>query len=333
MTDAGRDAKLAFLSDPAGYPERPDAVEVRETNMSWVFLTDRHAYKMKKPVERPFLDFRDLAARRHFCAEEVRLNRRFAPSVYLGVVALTVSAAGRYALDGAGEFVEPLVKMRRLPAERTLEAQLREGCVERASLMRFARKMARFYRDAAPLHLDPEALAHHLHADIAENVSVLDDAGLAMPRDRLRRSVEAQWACLADAWPVMAARAAEGRFVEGHGDLRPEHVYLLADPCALDCLEFNLRFRVLDPADELSFLGLECAALGDETIAGDLLTVYRRETADRPPEALLRFYRVFRACVRAKLAAWHVAVPGERAPRPWLDKARSYLERVERELV
>lgn len=332
LHDVDLAAKVAFLRDAANYPEDTTGVEVRETNMSFVFLTNRHAYKMKKPVKRPFLDFRHLAARRHFCAEEVRLNRRFAPSVYLGVVELTRRPPHGLDFDGGGEVVEALVMMRRLSAQMTLEAQLEEGRVDRRTLSVFARKMARFYRDAPALHPDPRELRKHLEGDIAENIGALAASGVAPPPARLRRLGEAQRIFLSQSWELLESRIRAGRFVEGHGDLRPEHVYLLDDPCALDCLEFNPRFRILDPADELSFLGLECARLGDDTIASELLELYTRETGDQPPADLLRFYRVFRACVRAKLAVWHVEGPDGRTPRPWRDKAERYLELAERDL-
>jgi len=131
----GLEAKVRALRDPATYPEAPRAIEVRETHMSWVFLTERHVYKLKKPVRYDFLDFSTFEKRRADCEAEVRLNRRFAPDVYLGIVALTADAHGALRLNGEGEAIEWLVKMRRLPDEHMLDQRIRAGRLDNAEIV------------------------------------------------------------------------------------------------------------------------------------------------------------------------------------------------------
>jgi aminoglycoside phosphotransferase family enzyme len=124
--------KVAFLRQSASYPGHPSGVDVIQTHMSWVFLTDRLVYKLKKPVRFEFLDFSTLERRHHDCQEEVRLNRRLAQGVYLGVTPLTVDAAGRLHLNGEGEAADWLVKMQRLPRERMLDHAIATGRADEA---------------------------------------------------------------------------------------------------------------------------------------------------------------------------------------------------------
>jgi len=142
----GLEAKVRALRDPATYPEAPRAIEARETHMSWVFLTEHHVYKLKKPVRYDFLDFSTLEKRRADCEAEVRLNRRFAPDVYLGIVALTADARGALRLNGEGEAIEWLVKMRRLPAGHMLDQRIRAGRLDNAEIRRVALRLADVYR-------------------------------------------------------------------------------------------------------------------------------------------------------------------------------------------
>ncbi len=166
--------KVAFLSRPDAYPERPGHVEAVETHMSWVFLTDRHAFKLKKPIRYDVLDFNTRELRRRSCRRELRLNRRLAPDVYLAVVPLTLEADGRLCLNGSGPVADWLVKMRRLPAERMLDRVIAGGAIRRMDVAPAATLLARFYRRARPADVDGEGYREHLregiHADREELV-------------------------------------------------------------------------------------------------------------------------------------------------------------------
>ncbi len=143
------DDLIAALADPAAFPEAADAVEIHQTHISAVFLVGQHAYKIKKPVNFGFLDFSTLERRRHFCDEEVRLNRRLARDVYQGVVPIVVAGDNRVRVEGAGEPIEWAVKMRRLPDEATLEHRLEEGEPIEAVLKSLAGRIAEFHATAA----------------------------------------------------------------------------------------------------------------------------------------------------------------------------------------
>lgn len=327
---ASLEAKLGLLGRPDAYPEPTVRVEAVETHMSWVFLTDTHAYKLKKPVRYDYLDFSTPEARRLDCEEELRLNRRLAPDCYLGVVPLVLDAAGRLSLDGAGETVDWLVRMRRLPADRMLDRLLRTGAVEQPEITRLARRLARFYAALPAEPLAPEAYRQTLAGRIEDNLRELASPEFGLPREVPVELARAQWHFLQQHAALFDQRVQAGRVVEGHGDLRPEHVCLLAEPVVIDCLEFNREFRVLDTADELGYLAMECERLQAPHVARWLLDAYGEASGDTPPAALLHFYQSCRATLRAKLALWHLRDDGRHPPGKWLATAREYLELAQR---
>jgi aminoglycoside phosphotransferase family enzyme len=329
--DAELRAKVAFLSSRASYPEQPAAVEVVQTHMSCIFLTDRHAYKLKKPVRYAFLDFSTSDARRAHCEAELQLNRRLAPDVYLELVPLTQTRDGRLSLGDGGVIVDWLVKMRRLPARLMLDRAIRDASVTSEAVRRFTRVLADFYRRAAPVVLDGTAQRRRLELDIEINQrelarpeygwapSFLDEVGAALSKALARQA------------GALERRIAERRIIEGHGDLRPEHICLEPVPLFIDCLEFNRDWRLLDPADELSYLALECEFAGAAWIGEVVMETYREATGDHPPAGLLAFYKAYRAALRAKLSAWHVRDHLDPADQgKWLGRAARYLELAQR---
>jgi aminoglycoside phosphotransferase family enzyme len=322
----GIQAKVAFLRSPEAYAEQPCSVEVVETHMSWVFLTERYAYKLKKPVRYDSLDFSTLELRRRDCEEEVRLNRRLARHVYLGTIALTVDPAGRLALAGGGEPVDWLVHMQRLPAERMLDALIRRGSIQETDVLPAALRLARFFAQAPPVELGAAEYRKRLEEGTRGDRDALCQPGFRLPRDRVVRIADAQLLHLAREPELFDRRVHEGRIVEGHGDLRPEHICLAPEPAIIDCLEFSRDLRLLDPADELAFLGLECERLGRVAVGRWFLRAYADVAGDEPPEPLLRFHRNYRALRRAKIAVWHLRDPSVRDHDEWWERAGRYLE-------
>ena len=324
--DFSLEAKVALLKTPGTYPESPTRVDSIETHMSWVFLTDRHAYKLKKPVRYPYLDFSSLAARERFCREEYRLNQPLAPGVYLGVVPLAVDDTNTAHFDGKGRVVEWLVKMRRLPEDRMLDQLIKAGRLVPVDVASVADVLVGFYRKATPLMLDVNAYRGRLSATMTRNRDVLATPSFGFSAEQLRTVFEKLSAFLTNAPEVFDQRIREGRMVEGHGDLRPEHVCLESRPVVFDRLEFNRDLRIIDPADELAFLSMECERLGSTLVRDVLFETYGRATGDRPLQTLINFYTAHRACLRARLAALHtVDAPPSRWPH-WLDVARDYLQ-------
>lgn len=318
--------KVAFLSRPDAYAGEPGPVTVRETHMSWVFLTDRHAYKMKKPMRHDRLDFGTFARRRYFCGEEVRLNRRLAPGVYLGTVPLVSRRDGTLALGAAGTVVEWLVKMRRLPADATLEALALAGRLTEHAVRAVAERMARLYARAEPERIAEDDYRRRIRDTLAADRRRLGRSELGLPEnavrlaaDRLSRFVDADGGRL-------DARVREGRIVEGHGDLRPEHVYFAPELLITDCLEFDRDLRVIDPADELAFLAMECDRLGARRVREWLFDAYRQVTGDRPPAELVAFHEGCRALRRASQAVSHLDDPNCRDTERWRRRAGEYLD-------
>lgn len=322
--------KVAFLSRPATYGLPPGSVEVRETHMSWVFLAGDRVYKLKKPVCYPFLDFSTLGAREADCHAEIRLNRRLAPNVYIGMMPLTLEADYGFALDGGGEVVDWLVLMYRLPEERMLHNAIARGAVTREQVVRVADLLAGFYRSLGPADISAEEYVAQFARQHVNNRNLLEDESLGFAGARLDRVLRDVEAVLAREPGLLAARVGEGRIVEGHGDLRPEHVCLNEPPVIIDCLEFNRAFRLVDPFDELADLGMECARLGARWIGEMLIQRCTEVLDDRPSKHLIAFYSTYRACLRARLALAHLLDTPVRDPDRWRPLARAYLGLAER---
>ncbi|MEX6505371.1 hypothetical protein [Jiella sp. M17.18] len=293
--------------------------------MSVVFLADDRVYKLKKPVSFPFLDFSTLAARERNCLEEVRLNRRLAPQVYRGAMPLSVTAEGALVLGRGVTVVDWLVAMRRLPDWLMLDRLLARGHVSPHQLDRLGAVLARFYHRTG----HPRLTAHDHLARIvrqqAENRAVLtagrwriDHGRIASILDRFERRLDA-------VRPLLERRVSSGCIVEGHGDLRPEHI-CMSEPIAIfDCLEFDRDLRLLDPFEEIAYLGLECTLLGHAEVGAHLGAYLARSLSDPPPRELTRFYTAFRALLRARLALAHLLDPVPRDPERWEPLAESYL--------
>ena len=320
--------KLAFLGQPDSYPEGTSHVDAVETHMSWVFLTDHHAYKIKKPVRYDFLDFSTLRARLFDCEEEVRLNRRLAASVYLGVVPLALELDGTLKLDGNGEVVEWLVKMRRLSEADRLDAAVRKRHLRPAEREAIAGLLADFYVHAAPIRITPRTYRIKYEKQIKECTDDLLTLGDERTRVAAQRVSDTLSEFVTRDGALLDARATDNRIVEAHGDLRPEHVFLEDPPVIIDCLEFSRFFRDLDPAEELSYLAMECELLDGEAVGDALFRVYTTVSGDFPPSVLLDFYKAYRAFVRAKLAICHLKDQEIRDHEKWHEQAALYLRRA-----
>ncbi len=296
-------AVLAMLARPDAYASRPRAVEQVETHISWVFLTDRHAYKLKKPLKFDFLDYSTPELRRRACLQEVRLNRRLAPDVYLGVLPITRGPRGALQLNGWGDPIDWVVKMRRLPAERSLESLIIRGELTPPQVDRLGRWLIDFYQQLPPLSESADAYRGAIESHVLANRRELLRPEHRMTVALVKRVHTAQLRLLVLAPELLNERVCDGRIIDGHGDLRPEHVYLLPAPTVIDCIEFNDTFRRLDVLDELGFLAMECDRLGTPWVGRQLLERYFDVGGEHPHEALLNFYKCYRACVRAKVLA------------------------------
>lgn len=316
---------MAFLSRPDAYAHPVGSVVLRETHMSWVFLAGDLVFKLKKPVRFPYLDFSTLERREAACRAEVSLNRRLAPDVYIGVAPLTV-CNGRLAIGGSGATVDWLVVMHRLDEGQDLEEVVRAGRLESAQLDRLAAALVRFYRRARPVLVGAGAHLREWSRNLEANRRVLLDPRLGLPPAPIRRVDCIQRRFLAEHRDILERRALRRRIVVGHGDLRPEHIWLNSEIRIIDCIEFNARLRSVDPFDEIAFLDLECERLGAAWAGKYVKTRVERglNDLDMPP-VLYHFYRCYRATLRARLAIAHLSEPKPRTPEKWPRLARAYL--------
>ena len=321
---------LAFFTRPASYPHPVDEVVHRQTHISHLFFAGGFVYKVKKPVDLGFLDFTTLAKRRAACEAEVRLNRRIAPEIYLGVVEVRRSPAG-YAFGGRGEPVEVAVKMRRLPQEWRLADAVEAGTADPEVLRRLGRLVADFHRRA---ETSPRIAEFGSRAVIATNW----EENFEQTKPYVGRTIEeVQWRETRDEVVrmlrvhagVFDRRVREGRIRDCHGDILPEDVFV--DPATgaihvLDCIEFNERFRFSDTLADVAFVSMDLRARGREDLAEAFLDAYFEASDDERHPHLLAFYECYRAYVRGKVRSFVTDQPGvpadERARAA--DEARRY---------
>ena len=296
------------LLRPEAYGGADQRVTLRTTHASWVFLTERDVFKVKRPVDLGFLDYRTVEDRHRACQEEVRLNRRLAPDVYLGVVPVYLTN-GKYALKGGGPVADWAVHMRRLPDAASAAARLARGALDARALESVAGVLSEFLRAArpAPAFGTPATLAKNLDENFDQTrpfagnliARATFDAVEAFQRDALARH-EGRF----------LQRIADERIREGHGDVRLEHIYFLegaprpGEPVIIDAIEFNERFRCGDAAAEIAFPAMELEAAGRADLASGLVARFAEATDDYALYGVLDFYVSYRAWVRGKVAAF-----------------------------
>ena len=315
------------LSDPQAYPDPTGRVEMHQTHISWVFLTDSYAYKVKKPVRYDFLNFSTLDARRRDCEREVRVNRRLAANVYLGVQPIVLGEQG-LRVGGSGETIEYCVQMRRLPDDKLLDQKIARREAGTADVERLLDVLCPFYaRAAASEKISRHATPESLQAKARANFKVLEElADERLRREQVLHLRGAQYQFLALERGKFRQRIEAGKIRDCHGDLRAEHVCLLDPPVVFDSIEFADRFRHIDVIDELCFLAMDFDFLGSPQLGDDLLAGYRRRTGDDPGEDLIGFYKSYRACVRAKVEALRAKQLDAAGRADALDRAGRYLQ-------
>jgi aminoglycoside phosphotransferase family enzyme/predicted kinase len=289
-----------------------------------VFLTDREVWKLKRPVDYGFVNYTTLERRRRCCEDELRLNRRLAPDVYLGVVPVRLGPQG-HGFGADGEIVDYAVRMRRLSDEHSADALLRRDALTPDHLARLAARLARFFADAAPA---PDAGAiEAIRDNVVENfVQAEPFVGRFVSRDVFDAVRAWQLGVLEREARRFRARVEQGRIRDGHGDLRLEHVYFEdAEPLVIDCVEFNERLRHGDAAADAAFLAMELTARSRADLAERFLAAFALASDDHDLYGVVDFYAGYRAWVRGKVAAFLAAdssTPPEKAARK-AEEARS----------
>jgi hypothetical protein len=321
---------IRALADPRAYGEGVSSVRCVETHISWVFLTGRYAYKIKKPVKLPFLDFSSLEQRRHFCEEELRLNRRLAGELYVAVVPIGGSA--QTPAIGAQPAIEYAVKMHQFPDDARLDRRLRAGKLDQAPLVDFANRLAEFHRalpvlpNTIPPRQQAAAVVRAVLDNLADLGALVTDADLAARLEKVRSWTDRQCIALE---PVIARRLAGRAHKECHGDLHLENLLCIHGKIvAFDALEFDPKLREIDVISEASFPTMDLLAHGRRDLAFAFIARYLEAGGDYQGIEVLRFYLVYRAMIRAKVRAIKAAQAPE-ADRheliPYFDAARQLL--------
>ena len=327
-------ALLRALRDPTFYPHPADRVEVIETHISWIFLAGEYAYKLKKPVKFGFLDFSTPELRRHFCAQELKLNQRYAAQIYLGLVGFGPSP--QEPVWGGSPPIETAVRMRRFPESGRLDHLQSAGLLGPREIDAFASRIAQFHQHAARADQNsPFGSVQVLRETLDVNFRTLREA--TGPSQAGRIDALEHWsdnACARLA-PLIDARRQAGAVRECHGDLHLANMVWFNDDALLfDCIEFNEGLRWIDTLNDIAFMLMDLEGRGERALANRFLDRYLVATGDYEGTALLPLFKQYRALVRAAVTALRLHQPaltsGERAVdrhlvHRYLELAESYM--------
>jgi aminoglycoside phosphotransferase family enzyme/predicted kinase len=307
MTGKHQIAIFDAMENPDFYPHTVSTIEQRDTHISKVFLTGSYAYKIKKPIDLEFLDFTTLEKRRHFCQQEIDLNRRLAPDVYLDVVPITYKD-GRYYMAGAGSTVEYVVKMRQLPEISSMLQLVRRRELKNGFINALAGVLAKFYgRASTSESINTVGSWQTVSMNCDENFRQTASFVPYIIEERMFLIIQAATrAFLHRRRSLFERRVEHGKIRDCHGDLRTGHIYFADGIKIIDCIEFNDRFRYADITSDLAFLTMDLDFEGYPQIAQDLINNYLEYTKDEEMLILLDFYKCYRAYVRVKVNCFHL---------------------------
>ena len=324
------------LLKPKAYPEPTGQVALKQTQMSFVFLTDGFVYKVKKPVDLGYLDYSTLKKRHYYCQREIKLNRRLCPDVYLGVVPLT-RHRGEITIGGSGEVIEYAVKMRRLPEERMMDALLARDQVSPPMIADLAKKLADFHRRAETNEsISAFGSRDTISQNNGENFSQTEKyIGQTISARQFGQIKDYSESFIREKASLFQKRVKDGRIRDCHGDLHAAHICFTDDICIYDCIEFNDRFRYSDVAAEVAFLAMDLDHYGRADLARHFVATYVTKSEDEDLTELLVFYKCYRAYVRGKVESFKLDDPyiSREEKAGVLDIARSYFELAESYII
>ncbi|MBX2876071.1 MAG: hypothetical protein KTR30_28375 [Saprospiraceae bacterium] len=304
-------------------------VKLIETHISWLVLGPEHVLKIKKPVKFSFLDFSTLTKRKFYCQEEVRLNRRLSPSMYLGVIPIRAFAGKILTGDNEGQIIDYAVLMRRMDERQQMDLLLRKDQVSEEHLELLADQLAKFHLKAKQIRT-PLAL-EQMQADFADILNLRPQIKFLLGTEAiesLENIVESALAFLEEQAFQLYVRKMQGWTIDGHGDLHSKNIFLLASPVIFDCIEFGDHFREVDVLDELAFLCMDLNFHHRQDLEERFLAAYLRRNPCMSGEIdrqLFLYYKLYRANVRLKVAALDVK-PGEPVLQSKSDQVQRYFE-------
>jgi len=306
-----RDSIIQAMQNPEFYDHDVTDITMLQTHISWVFLTGEYAYKVKKPMDFGFLNFTELSQRKHFCEEEMRLNKRLADQVYLETVRITGPLEAP-ALNGDGETLEYAVKMRQFEQSQLADNLLNSGQLSAQHIDDIADQTARFHQSIAISGSDSAlGSAESVNAPVIQNFDQLDplikDEDARLQLARLRQWSESEFTKIRT---VLEQRKQAGFIKECHGDMHLGNMALINKQITIfDGIEFNDEFRWIDVMSEVAFLFMDLCDRNKNDYAFRFLNRYLEHTGDYEGIQVLRFYLVYRAMVRAKIASFTLLTP------------------------
>jgi aminoglycoside phosphotransferase family enzyme len=312
---------VAALQDPAAYPEPTGAVDLIQTHISWVFITADFAYKVKKPVDLGFLNFTTLRRRHHYLQEELSLNRRLCPEIYLEVLPITAHK-DRVRVGGRGQPVEYVLKMVRMPQDRMMDEVADRGELRRKHLDRIIERLVPFYAQAATgprinKYGEPAIIAYNQEENFSRTENL---AGELLPRELFQGIRDFARSFLSRHRTLFLQRIREGRIRDCHGDLHMKNICLADGVYIFDCIEFNPRFRYGDVAADIDFLAMDLDFHGFRDLSRHFVERFAAASQDPDLLQMLDFYKCYRAYVRGKIYAFTAQDTGQ--PQAVRDQAR-----------
>ncbi len=326
-------AKLPLLIEallyPRAYPHNPQKIELAQTQMSFLFLTGGYVYKVKKPVDLGYLDYTTLEKRNFFCHQELKLNKRLCPEVYLAVVPIT-EEKGQFWVEGEGRAVEYAVKMLQLPQERMMDFLLSANRLTSEMVIKVAQKLADFHQKA---ETNPKistfgnlsAITQNADENFTQTEKCID---VTISSQKYRYIEAYTESFIREKASLFEKRVKEGRIRDCHGDLHAAHICFSDDICIYDCIEFNDRFRYCDIASEVAFLAMDLDRYGRGDLSNDFVRAYVELNQDEELMGLLNFYKCYRAYVRGKVESFKLddVYISEQEKGKTLAVARSYFD-------
>lgn len=330
---------IKALLNPHVYPYQPYGVKLIQTHISYIFLTGSYVFKVKKPVDLGFLDFTTLDKRYLYCKEEIRLNRRLSPEIYMDVVEIKKDG-DQFNIGGSGELIEVAVKMRELPQEKTLARLLEKGQVTEDMIDDLARVMADFHQGAeSSPRISEFGEVERVFFGIEENFKQTEKyIGITLSHEKYHALKEYSYKFLEGNTDLFQKRIEDGKIRDCHGDFHCENVYFVDKIYVLDCIEFNERFRYIDTACDMAFLIMDLDYRGYSEFSNRLLNTYLQFTGDYGLVSVLNFYKIYRAYVRGKVGSFKLDMEGpsekqraaiKREAKKYFDLAYQYVKKKE----
>ena len=316
------------LMKPEAYEEEAEKIELKQTHISWVFLTRNFVYKVKKAVDFGFLDFSTLEKRRFFCEKELELNRRLCGDMYLEVV--PVNRSDSIKINGEGETVEYAVKMKRIPEEKIMSRLLEEGKVDRKLIDRMAKIIAEFHLKAkTSKRIGEFGSLPMIEKNWRENFEQSEEfIGETISKESYRLIRARIEDFMKRNAAFFAKRVAENRVRECHGDIHSGNIFVADRIYIFDAIEFNERFRFCDVASDIAFLAMDLDFKDRRDLSRFFVERYVNYSGDRELEKLLDFYKCYRAYVRGKVTSFKLKDPsvGKEEKSEAAKEAKAYFE-------